>query len=98
MVEEPEIICTGSINNAEIISTVRPLQETIKGRAYVSRLMPARLARTQRFNEARRRGTDRTLVRSVTTERARYIASDFESDIVQPNTSFCAELERRNVF
>ena len=36
MVEEPEIICTGSINNAEIISTVRPLQETIKGRAYVS--------------------------------------------------------------
>jgi hypothetical protein len=39
MVEEPEIICPGSINNAEIISTVRPLQETIKGRAYVSRLV-----------------------------------------------------------
>ena len=37
--EEPEITYTGSINNAEIICTVRPLQETIKGRAYVSRLM-----------------------------------------------------------
>src|SRR6476660_948974 len=32
MVEEPEITYTGSINNAEIIGTVRPLQETIKGR------------------------------------------------------------------
>jgi hypothetical protein len=39
MVEEPEIIYTGSINNAESICTVRLLQETIKGRAYVSRLM-----------------------------------------------------------
>jgi hypothetical protein len=39
MVEEPEITYTGSINNAETICTVRPLQETMKGRAYVSRLM-----------------------------------------------------------
>jgi hypothetical protein len=98
MVEEPEIICTGSVNNAEIISTVHPLQETIKGRAYVSRLMQRLGWRGLSGSKTRRRGTDRTLVRSVTTERRRCIASDFESDIVQPNTSFCAELERRNVF
>ena len=50
MVEEPEITYTGSINNAEIISTVRPLQETIKGRGLrISAYAAARLARTQRF-------------------------------------------------
>jgi hypothetical protein len=32
--EEPEITCTGSINNAEIICTVRPLPEMIKARAF----------------------------------------------------------------
>ena len=37
--EEPEITHTGSINNAEIICTIRSLQETLKERAYVSRLM-----------------------------------------------------------
>ena len=35
----------------------------------ISAYAAARLARTQRFKEARRRGTDRALVRSVTAER-----------------------------
>ena len=33
MVEEPEITYTGSINNAETICTVRPLQETMFSKA-----------------------------------------------------------------
>ena len=55
-------------------------------------------ARTQRFNEARRRGTDRALARfSVSAERRR-CTSDFESDVVQPNTSFWPELKRAQRF
>jgi hypothetical protein len=92
MVEGPEITYTGSVNNAETICTVRPLQETIEGRAYASRLYAAaRFARTQRFKDVRRRGTDPAFDRSVTAEPASCIVSDFEWDRVQPNTSFWAE-------
>mgnify|MGYP003694580183 CR=1 FL=1 len=51
----------------ESICTVRLLQETIKATSLrISAYAAARLARTQRFKETRRRGTDRALARSVT--------------------------------
>ena len=90
MVEEPEITLPVRCGNYPYSPPTARNDQKVSLR--ISAYAAARLARTQRFQEARRRGTDRASVRSVTAKPASCIVSDFEWDRVQPNTSFWAEL------